>query len=71
VNNFWKKQIPGGIGFFILAVLVSWKSAHNVSGVGALRIEEFYPDLFGLHLFSWIFIYALVMGVVWYINKYK
>ena len=52
--------------YFVLVFFFSIYSSTSRTMVEGEVITKFFGDLFGLHLFSWILIYAIIRGGVWF-----
>lgn len=54
--------------YFILVFLFSIYSSTSRTMVEGEVVTKFFGDLFGLHLFSWILIYAIIRVAVWFVK---
>ena len=54
--------------YFVLVFLFSIYSSTSRTMVDGEEVTKFFGDLFGLQLFSWILIYVLIRGAVWFVK---
>ena len=54
--------------YFVLVFFFSIYSSTSRTMVDGEVVTKFFGDLFGLHLFSWILIYAIVRGAIWFLK---
>jgi hypothetical protein len=59
------REIYRFVFYCIIVIAISRYSAISRTVIGGETYTRFFPDLFALHLFAWILIYAIVRFIIW------